>query len=566
MSEAQQYFRQMTGTGPLFKQGLLFLFLAPRDIYAFFDKGMRYHFLRYLAILDALACLYLFFTSMFNGVMHFIFLLIVTAISVGPLLWLSAFVDRFGGWLSWHPGLGYRTKNGSFKPLFGGGTMKGSGAAKAGETLVRGSAVVNGVALANEMKAGVSAADLAALVHIGGVPVPYMSEQQGFLFSGSPGAGKTQSINELLRTVRRRGQAALIADPAGGYLSRFFRPGDLILNPFDARTEHWSPFAEIVAPYDCLRIAKAAIPDAAGESQEWHFYAQTLLSETLRALHDRGERSIKELLRVVMSAEPKELVDVLKGTSAAQLTVKGNEKMLSNTRAIASVYLNSWNYLQDGGTFSLRKWVQQSDASGGQWLYVTYKSGQLAMLKHLIAGWLDIAQSEGLELTESRSRRLWFVMDELDSLGKVGTLKMGLTQLRKYGGVIVAGLQFLSQLQTTYGKEEAKTLLAAMASKLILRVDEAEGAEAMSRTLGDQEVLRPETSSSTSSRAGEMPSSSENHSVRTVEQRTVMASEITTLPDMQGFLKLPGYPIARVELEYVPAPDIFPAFVAKEAA
>jgi len=188
------------------------------------------------------------------------------------------------------------------------------------------------------------------------------------------------------------------------------------------------------------------------------------------------------------------------------------------------------------------------------------------MLKNLLATWIDIAQSEGLELTESRSRRLWYVMDELDSLGKVGTLKMGLTQLRKYGGVVVAGLQFLSQLQTTYGKEEAKTLLAAMSSKLVLRVDEAEGAETMSRTLGDQEVLRPETSNSTSTRMGEMPSTSENSSTRTVEQRTVMASEISTLPDLKGFLKLPGHPIARVVLEYIEAPENTPAFIAKEAA
>ncbi|WP_175901318.1 type IV secretion system DNA-binding domain-containing protein, partial [Burkholderia vietnamiensis] len=276
--------------------------------------------------------------------------------------------------------------------------------------------------------------------------------------------------------------------------------------------------------------------------------------------------SVKELLRLVMSAEAKELATILAGTAAATLTAKGNEKMLSNTRAIAAVYLNPWTYLNDGGTFSLRAWVQKSDTNGGKWLFLPYRAGQLAMLKNLLATWLDLAQSEGLELSESRSRRLWFVMDELDSLGKVGTLKMGLTQLRKYGGVVVAGLQFLSQLQTTYGKEEAKTLIAGMATKLVLRVDDDEGVEAMSKILGDQEVIRAETSNSTSTRAGELPSTSENNSTRNVEQRTVMASEISTLPDLHGFLKLPGLPIARVQLEYVPAPELFPAFVAKEAA
>jgi hypothetical protein len=39
----------------------------------------------------------------------------------------------------------------------------------------------------------------------------------------------------MLRKVRRRGQAAIIADPAGGYLARFGQAGEFVLNPFDAR-------------------------------------------------------------------------------------------------------------------------------------------------------------------------------------------------------------------------------------------------------------------------------------------------------------------------------------------
>ncbi|HDR8948432.1 TPA: type IV secretion system DNA-binding domain-containing protein [Burkholderia vietnamiensis] len=563
---SEQHYRQAMGVFPIFKQGIRILFLTPKDIYDFFDKGTRFHFLRYVAMLDALYCLYLFLFAVLTGG-HYLLAIVFTALSAGGLYAVSNVVDRIGGWFSWYPGLGYRTSNGTFKPLFARSSLAGSGAAKAGETHVRGSAVFDGAAMAKEMKRGAGNADLSNMIQIGGVPVPPNSEQQHFLFSGAPGAGKTQSINALLRTVRARGQAALIADPAGGYLSRFYRSGDLVLNPFDVRSEDWSPFAEIRHPYDCMRIAKAAIPDAPdGKDGEWQFYAQTLLCEALRSLHEQGNNSVKELLRLVMSAEAKELATILAGTAAATLTAKGNEKMLSNTRAIAAVYLNPWTYLNDGGTFSLRAWVQKSDTNGGKWLFLPYRAGQLAMLKNLLATWLDLAQSEGLELSESRSRRLWFVMDELDSLGKVGTLKMGLTQLRKYGGVVVAGLQFLSQLQTTYGKEEAKTLIAGMATKLVLRVDDDEGVEAMSKILGDQEVIRAETSNSTSTRAGELPSTSENNSTRNVEQRTVMASEISTLPDLHGFLKLPGLPIARVQLEYVPAPELFPAFVAKEAA
>ena len=89
----------------------------------------------------------------------------------------------------------------------------------------------------------------------------------------------------------RSGKRALVADAGGGFVSRFFQPGDLLFNPFDSRSVDWSPFAEIRAEYDCARIAKAAIPDGHGDGQEWHHYAQTLLSETLLALVKRDQRS-----------------------------------------------------------------------------------------------------------------------------------------------------------------------------------------------------------------------------------------------------------------------------------
>jgi type IV secretory pathway TraG/TraD family ATPase VirD4 len=108
--------------------------------------------------------------------------------------------------------------------------------------------------------------------------------------------------------------------------------------------------------------------------------------------------------------------------------------MLSNTRAIASVYLAAWQYLPDDGTFSVREFVK---AERGGWLFLTYRDDQMALLRYLVATWLELAIVEGLSLSENPTRRLWFIMDELDSLGKVTSLRGGLTKLRKYGGCCV---------------------------------------------------------------------------------------------------------------------------------
>lgn len=142
-----------------------------------------------------------------------------------------------------------------------------------------------------------------------------------------------------------------------------------------------------------------------GEAQQWHFYAQTLLAEVLRALWEQERHSVAELLRVIMSADIEELGRTLAGTAAAILTARGNERMLANTRVIRSTYLNAWRYLSEGGSFSVREWVRQTaHQEHGAWLYLVYRDDQMTMLRLLITTWLDLAIVETLSLPEQAHR------------------------------------------------------------------------------------------------------------------------------------------------------------------
>lgn len=432
------------------------------------------------------------------------------------------------------------------------------------ETVVRGTEVVDGGSLQARMY-GDSAKPADIDIEVGGVVIPRMLEAQHMLFSGTTGAGKTQAINRVLRAVRKRGQRALIADPAGGFYSRFARPGDVLFNPFDGRSVDWSPFAEIRHDYDCQRIAKAAVPDGTGEGAEWHHYAQTLLGETLLVLHQRGEHSVKRLLHYISAADTKELGELLAGTPAAILTAKGNDKMLNNTRGIIATYLGVWRYLPDSGRFSVRSWVQ--DEGGDGWLFVTYRDDQMGLLRGLVASLLELGIVEGLSLSENQDRGLWFVFDEVDSLGKVSSLRSGLTKLRKYGGRVVLGLQTVSQLRETYGKDEAQTLLANLSTKLILRAGDNETAEYFSKELGEQDIDRLQMTSGHGSSTGGMfnpgqssQSANTNFNMLRVRQAVIMSSEVLNLPDMHGFLKIPGQPVGEVQVGYQAMEEVQPAF------
>lgn len=413
---------------------------------------------------------------------------------------------------------------------------------------------------------------------LGGISLPRDLETHHFLIAGRTGSGKTLAISELLRGIRQRGDRVIIADPGGGYASRFFCEGDVICNPFDERTVTWSPFGEIRSVYDFGRIARSVIPDAVGDAKDWHIQAQNLFAQVMRRLYERGERSVPELLRLLTAASVAELKPVLAGSVGEQLTHSGNEKLLSNTRGILAAYLTPWEHLGVSETpFSIRDWVHQEDKgedknkdkntekeknkskeknspSTSGWLFLTYRDDQLAELRFLISTWMDLAIVEGLSLDEKATRRLWYVMDELDSLGKVNTLKDGLTKLRKYGGCCIAGLQTIAQLRHTYGHHEAQTLLSCMATKVILTAGDTETAEYFSRELGQREVLRREKT------FGEDLSKTiaERHHV----EWAVLPSEISSLKVREGFLRITGTPeIAKIEVPLVAMEQVAPAFL-----
>lgn len=436
--------------------------------------------------------------------------------------------------------------------------LAGAGAGAGDDQVRRGSRVVDAATL-DGLTRGDKKADNGSDVTIGGVTIPRMLEAQHFLISGTTGAGKTQVINGMLRSIRKRGNRAVIADPAGGFYARFGQPSDVLLNPFDKRSIAWSPFAEIKADYDCERIAKAIIPDlvGGGDGAQWQLFAQTLLAKAMLAMHRNGERSVKRLLYWMSSADQKELEPLLAGTPAAVLTQKGNDKMLNNTRATMVPYLAVFDYLPDEGTFSIRDWIREDWRDN--WLFITYRDDQMGMLRNLVATALEMAVVEGLSLSEDQERGLWFVMDEVDSLGKVSSLRAGLTKLRKYGGRCVLGLQTISQLRTTYGRDEAQTLLANTSVKCILRAGDAETAKSMENELGDQEIERTQFNESFSTNEHGQ-SQSQSVSTQVVRQSTVLASEVMGLPDLNGFLKLPGDEIARIAVDYVGMPDVNPAF------
>ena len=136
-----------------------------------------------------------------------------------------------------------------------------------------------------------------------------------FKLIGTTGTGKSTAIRELLGAALARGDRAVIADPDGGYLRRFYDPrrGDVVLNPFEPRSAKWDLFGEISDDYDVEQLARSLIPDHDGADRSWRGYARTFFSAVTSQAHAAGTRDLRELYRLLVIAGTPELKTLVGG-------------------------------------------------------------------------------------------------------------------------------------------------------------------------------------------------------------------------------------------------------------
>jgi type IV secretory pathway TraG/TraD family ATPase VirD4 len=383
-----------------------------------------------------------------------------------------------------------------------------------------------------------------------GIDVPPLDETKHFKLIGTTGTGKSTAIRELLQTIRARGERAVIADPDGGYSQAFHDPeqGDVILNPFDERSRKWDLYAELRQPYDYEQLARSIVGEGEGGERSWRLYAQQFLAALLRQTHELKLRDTAELVRLLTAASTEELGILLDGTAAKPFLEGGNERMLGSIRSVTSAATAALDFIaeQKSEAFSIRHWVR----AGNGCLYLPYMADQIASLRSLISTWMRIAIFETMTSTANHSANsaqpLWFIVDELDALGKIDGLKDALARLRKFNGRCVLGFQSIAQVSNTYGDGEAQTIVENCGNTLILRCSASEQggtAKFASRLIGQREVIRQQTSTSRSRQGfAERTQRSRTTSQQHVTEDAVMASEIEQLPDLSGYLKLASSP------------------------
>ena len=352
----------------------------------------------------------------------------------------------------------------------------------------------NKILTAKEVRKALLKIGRASSLKIGDMPLVQDMETMNILVSGSIGSGKTNLMHNILPQIEERGEAAIIIDNTGEMIAKYYDPrrGDIIFNPFDSRGKDWDfwtdcsrqqdleKFADILIGFNSRKNNKAA-------SDFWEQSAQNVFVACANILKQYKQYSVQELYSTLTKSGVEELYTLLDGTDTAKYFTKDNAKAASSIIAVLMANVKSLKFLNDtdkGNGFSIKSYTKGVNEGKKSWLFLATDPSSRELTTPLNASILELFISHMRKTRTKPINKLWIVMDELPSLGKLPSISQLMAEGRKYGACVLAGVQSTSQLYHHYGDAESSTLIGLFKTKFAFASDDPRMGELYSKLCG----------------------------------------------------------------------------------
>lgn len=390
---------------------------------------------------------------------------------------------------------------------------------------------------------------------IGKVPVPTSIEPRHFFIVGRPGTGKTTLLNGVLKKIREMDGKAIIHDFKGDYVSYFFNPkSDILFNPLDVRTAHWSLFDEIEMIPDIDSLANSLIPISFKEDKFWTDAARDVFSSILHYLTISNKKTNADLWDCVTltEAEMVQLVQIataqgIEAAKKAQGYLQGYDKgskVASDVLSTMRQYTNCFYYTRHiQNNFSIKKWLESEQ---GGFVFITNYQNIRDTLRPVLSLFLDTTMKHLLSLSESYERRVFFILDEFASLQQLSSIIRTLEQGRSKGASVWIATQDIAQMQKLYGHETTHTIANNCNTITAFAVNDPQSQEYLSKLFGETEILETDETLSMGSvdiRDGI------NITRRRKVEKLILASQFGSLKDFECYTKL-GSSITKTKIDF----------------
>ena len=426
---------------------------------------------------------------------------------------------------------------------------------------------------AKEVRSYLYSANQASSITIGDMPLVKDSENQHILITGATGSGKTNLIHNILSQVRESNQPAIVIDQTGEMIAKYYDKsrGDIIFNPFDDRSKSWDFWQDCCSDDNSLhgindRLEKFAKilfgfnrnkQNSMSSDPFWEESAEVIFTSCIETLREKNNKSLSTLQQMVRNYPLAKLQKELAETPAARYLISSNRNTASSILSVLATSTKPLQYLSDADKrFSLMEYFKQLDNldnnSQAGWIFLATKPSQRELTLPLIACMVELAVSFLTDIKINNARRVWFVIDEISSLGRLPALSWLMSESRKYGGCIIAGMQSINQLFNIYGQYVGSTLFGQFATKFFFRTDEPVIAKMISGICGSYNIAKQQKNISFG--ANEFRDGV-SYTAHEKEKMLVQFKDIAKLKAGECFCLLPT-PEARLTKLQVPQSDI----------
>lgn len=409
---------------------------------------------------------------------------------------------------------------------------------------------------------------------IGDMPLVKDKETQHLLITGSTGCGKTTLIHNLLPQIERQNQPAIIIDQTGEMIAKYYNPerADIIFNPFDQRSKSWNFWHDCESREELERFSKILIGFNRKQSGSysdpfWELAAEAVFNACVEFLRPK-KSSIQDLVKVVCNADVDYLKTVLVGTEGARYLANDSKQTASSIAAVLAANAKPLTYLpniEETESFSMKQYFANIQNGDNAWLFLAGKPSSRSLTLPLISCLTELALSQLMEIGIDNKRRSWIVIDELPSLGKLPALSTLMAEGRKYGACVLAGLQSLNQLYSTYGRYDGSTIFGQFGTSFFFQNKEPEIAQMISSMCGLETITRQQKNTSYGANEFRDGVSYNEHQQK---QPLVKKEDLASLAVGQCYVLLPE-PAVRLSKMQIPeaiVADKNPGFIPRQLA
>lgn len=429
-------------------------------------------------------------------------------------------------------------------------------------------------------------------IGVDNIPIPYTEENRKFLNIAKAGSGKTQTIYSLIfggskesKGIKDFNETMIVYERKGtDFIPKLFRRKsgkDFLFDPRDIQGIRWNIMADLLDEDGSINEAMvdfytvSTLPISNGNSAHFDKQSQGVWKATLLRECGQENPSNKGLIDFILShgdlislrkaliKDPTVIKYGMAGVVKNALTTdsqgvadgQGSSVMATLNDLFKKICRREFYF--KNGNFSVRNFMNTIDEYPDRRLFIANTTDMAGSFNLYFSLFFNLIFKYGLALENNNKRRVWFIWDEIQSIGSNGNQALGkyvigefvnfLAESRSKGFCELAATQSLPQLEELIGKEGVRALFQLLSTKIIGQYDEPDGQQFLCKYIGEQEIERTKESYSEGNKINDGRT---NKSSEEKNKKVILESELSSLPPLNFFVKIGSYPVAQLAFNY----------------